>query len=129
MRADGYDSDPVPTIGEDLSATEALAIVLGELRRQRTTLAEQSSTIEQLAREVDRLRLRVRNPELEELSKVEAASALGVSPRTIENYARRWREGDRSGLQHHYRRGRGGREFYTTRAHIETFKRQNKLLD
>ncbi len=129
MPGDGHDSDQMPTISEDLSTSEALAVILGELRRQRGTIAEQSSTIELLAREVDRLRLRIRYPELEELSKADAASVLGVSRRTIENYARRWREGDRSGLQHHYRKGRGGKEFYTTQAYVEAFKRANRLLD
>ena len=101
----------LPDFGE-LTATEALAEVVRELRGELRGVRREISG---LASEVDRLRLRIRQPHLEELNKRQAAEALGVSTRTIEVYARRWREGDRLGLEHHYRRGRGGRVFYTMR--------------
>ena len=122
----------LPDLGE-LSATEALAVVAGEMRREMSKLCavvgQQSSTITQLAREVDRLRLRVRQPHLEELNKRQAAEALGVSTKSIEVYARRYREGVRPGLEHFYRPWSGGRRLYTTREAVEAFKRQNKILD
>ena len=112
-----------------LSTTEALGLVLKELHQVKELLHEQTASSDRLAAEVDRLRLRIKDPLREELSKAESARALGVSARTVQDYARRFREGDPSGLQGYYRKGQGGKEWFTTRANIESFKRANKLID
>ena len=115
----------LPDFGE-LTATEALAEVVRELRGELRGVRREISG---LASEVDRLRLRIRQPHLEELNKRQAAEALGVSTKSIEVYARRYREGVRPGLEHFYRPWSGGRRLYTTREAVEAFKRQNKILD
>lgn len=109
-------------IDPTLSATEALAVVLQELRGLRGTLTEQSERMSEMTAEIDRLRIRIKDPLREWLSKQEAADELGVSKRSIENYSADGR------LKFFYVGGQSGRSWRTTRADLEAFKRESRSV-
>lgn len=105
---------------EELSMTEAVAILLGEMRGLKDAIGEQSERISEMTAEIDRLRIRIKDPLREWLSKQQAADELSVSKRSIETYSADGR------LRFFYVGGDRGRRWRTTRADLEAFKRDSR---
>jgi VIT1/CCC1 family predicted Fe2+/Mn2+ transporter len=114
-------------MSNDLPATEALSVVIGELRsvRQQMTALEAAATA--LAREVDRLRTRIHDPATEELTLEEAADLLGISARTLRGKAQAHEQGDAAGVRGFKRRGRSGGEWAFLRSDLEAYKRRRRV--
>ena len=103
-----------------MTATQMLAIVLQEVRHLRDDNKALEERVGDMAAEIDRLRIRIKDPLREWLNKREAAEDLGVSTRSIENYSAAGR------LGHFYVGGSSGRRWRTTRADLEAFKRASR---
>ena len=113
-----------------MTTAEAVSVIDGKIDRLirvfETHISCLEARVDAQAAEIARLRLKITQPHLEELSKKEAAADLGCSERSIQTYSSRWARGDRTGLQHGYRAGRSGREWYTTRAWLGDFQRHRR---
>ena len=103
----------------ELSATEAVAIFVGELRSLKDVIAEQSERISEMTKEIDRLRIRIKDPLREWLTKKEVAEDLKCSVRTVENKSRQDRN---PRLKNFYNDG----FWCITRADLEAYKRELK---
>ena len=103
-----------------LTAQDALAVVVQEIRGLKVVVVELQEANLKMAAEIDRLRIRIKDPLREWLSKQEAANELSVSKRSIENYSADGR------LRFFYVGGDRGRRWRTTRADLEAFKRDSR---
>ena len=100
-------------MNSELSTTEALAVVVGELRTIRQEIAGLATENTRLAGEVARLKEAVRRPERVLLYKQDLARRLSKSTRSI---LRLWDEGKLDFK-------REGRRRYSTLAQLEAYLR------
>ena len=102
----------------ELSATEALAVVVGELRTIRQEIAGLAIENTRLAGEVARLKEAVRRPERVLLYKEDLARRLNKSERSIR---RLWNEGKLDFK-------REGRRRYSTLAQLDAYLRDANFV-
>ena len=107
-----------------MTAIEALGVVDAKMDRIIRLMVSMREELETQAKTIDRLTLKVNNPDDEVFDKKEAAGVLGVGVRSVENYSKDYVEsGGRLGLEHYH--DASGR-WRTTRLLLRRFQLQRK---